>query len=278
MSSAEMASIVSESLRVDIVRYLAQSRKQYTGPWRIEEFDHRRKGTGFSHEELVDCLHALLADPGNPACRDLMMRACRQNVPYIIAGQEIAYLRDALIRLAIQDGNTDAVGAVVAFFDALEDALAKIYLTGFLDSLSHRNDVRLRHIGLLAEKNLLIHFEKHLDWLKQLTAAVSVRDRAAMPEARHDHCEFGKWLHGEGTKLVRDKSHYTHLVETHAAMHHVVEEIDGMMGQSYDSLPLYALMRKAENYSLDQGSDDGSSDPAFAGAGDDQPARDFARH
>ncbi|MBU1224158.1 MAG: sensor domain-containing diguanylate cyclase [Gammaproteobacteria bacterium] len=255
MSSAELASIVSESLRQDMVRYFAESRKLYTGPWRIEEFDHRRTGPGFSHEELVDCLHALLVDPGSLACRDLMMRMCRQNVPYVIAGQEVSYLRDALIRLAIRDGNTDAVSAIVAFFDALEDALAKIYLTGYLDVLSHRNDMRLRHIGLLAEKNLLIHFEKHLDWLKQLTAAVSVRDRVAMPEARHDRCEFGKWLHGEGTRIVRDKSHYTHLVETHAAMHRVVEEIDGMMGQPCDSLPIYALMKKAENYSLDIGNE-----------------------
>jgi diguanylate cyclase (GGDEF)-like protein len=255
MSSGELASVVSESVRQDVVRYFQQARSQYVGPWHIEEFEQHRTSPGFDQGELVDCLQQLLANHDDPACRELMTRMCGQNVPFMIVAHELSHLRDMLIRLATVDGNVKAVSAIMAFFDVLEDSLAKIYLTGFLGTLSHRNSVRLRHISALAEKNLLIHFEKHLDWLKQLTAAVSARDRAAMPEAHHERCEFGKWLHGEGAKLVRDRSHYTHLVEIHAAMHHVVDEIAGMVGLASDSLPLYALMKKAENHSLDLGNE-----------------------
>lgn len=255
MCGDELASFVTESVRQDMARYFLQANSRYVGPWHIEEFEPHRTRPGFDQRELVDCLQQLLTDHDSPACLELMMRMCGQNVPFMIVAHELAHLRDLLIRLAADDGNVDGVSAILAFFDVLENSLAKIYLTGFLGELGHRNSVRLRHIAALAEKNLLVHFEKHLDWLRQLTVAVSARDRAAMPEAHHERCEFGKWLHGEGARLVRDRSHYTHLVETHAAMHHVVDEIDGMIGLTSDSLPLYALMKKAENYSLDLGNE-----------------------
>lgn len=255
ISGDELASVVTESVRQDMGRYFRQARNQYVGPWHIEELEQHRTSPGFEQEELVDCLQQLLADHDSPACHELMTRMCGQNVPFMIVAHELSHLRDLLIRLAAGDSNMDAVGAIMTFFDVLEDTLAKIYLAGFLGTLGHRNNVRLRHISALAEKNLLIHFEKHLDWLKQLTVAVSGRDRSAMPEAHHERCEFGKWLHGEGAKLMRDRSHYMHLVETHAAMHHVVDEIAGMVGLASDSLPLYALMKKAENYSLDLGNE-----------------------
>jgi len=255
MSSGELASVVTESVRQDMTRYLLQARSQYIGPWHIEEFEQHRSCPGFDQAELVDCLQLLLTDHDSTACRDLMTRMCGQNVPFMIVAHELSHLRDMLIRQASGDDNVGAVGAIMAFFDMLEDTLAKIYLTGYLGALGHRNSVRLRHIAALAEKNLLVHFEKHLDWLRQLTVAVSARDRAAMPEAHHERCEFGKWLHGDGARLVRDRSHYTYLVETHAAMHNVVHEIDGMIGLTGDSLPLYALMKKAENYSLDLGNE-----------------------
>ncbi len=246
---------VTESVRHDMGRYFELAGSQYVGPWYVEEFGQHRLDSGFDLAQLVDCLQQLLADHGSAACIELMTRVCGGNVPFTIAARELSHLRDLLIRLASEDGNMDAVRAIMAMFGLLEDALARIYLAGFLGTLGHRNSIRLRHISALAEKNLLVHFEKHLDWLRQLTAAVSTRDRAALPEAHHERCEFGKWLHGEGAKLVRDPNHYTHLVEIHTAMHRVVDEIAGMIGGTSDSLPLYALMKRAENYSLDLGNE-----------------------
>lgn len=255
LSSSELAAVVDESVRQDVLRYFQLARGRYVGPWHIEEYAQHQTNPGFDHEELVDGLHRLLLVHDNLACIELMARMYERKVPFMIVAHELAHLRDQLIRLAIEDDNVDAVSAIIPLFDMLEDSLAKVYLNGFLGELGHRNNVRLRHIAGLAEKNLLVHFEKHLDWLRQLTSAVSVRDRLAMPEAHHERCEFGKWLHGEGVHLVRDKSHHRHLVELHAAMHRVVPEIDRMIGQASDSLPLYALMKKAENYSLDMGNE-----------------------
>ncbi len=246
----------ADPIRHDMGRYFAQLGGRRADPWRVEEFGER--GPGFGHGELVACLQRVLTDPADGAfaeLSELMTRTCARNVPFSMVVHELSHLGDRLTRLAAAEGNLDAIGAIIAFFDELKDMLARIYLRSFLGVLGHRNNVRLHHIAALAEKNLLVHFEKHLDWLKQLTLAVSARDGAAMPEAHHERCEFGKWLHGEGAALVRDRSHHTQLVEMHAAMHGVVDEIAGMMGRQRDSLPLYALMKKAENYSLDIGNE-----------------------
>jgi diguanylate cyclase (GGDEF)-like protein len=251
------AEAFAEPVRQDMGRYFARAAGPGTGPWRIEEFGER--SPGFGHDDLIACLQRLLtgqeADGAFTELSELMTRACVRNVPFPIVVHELAFLRDRLTRLAVEEGNLDAIGAIIVFFDELKDMLARIYLGSFLGALGHRNNVRLRHIAALAEKNLLVHFEKHLDWLKQLTQAVSARDGEAMPEAHHERCEFGKWLHGEGASLVRDQSHHAHLVDMHAAMHRVVDEIADMMGHQRDSLPLYALMKKAENYSLDIGNE-----------------------
>lgn len=255
LTRARLSELIPEPVRQDMLQYFLRARSRYSGPWHVEEFGQRAGRPGFDHEELVDGLHRLLIDHDSAACIELMQRMHGRKVSFMIVAHELSHLRDMLIRLAVEDDNVDAVSANIGFFDMLEDALATVYLTGYLCELSHRNNVRLRHIAGLAEKNLLIHFEKHLEWLRQLTGAVSERDRIAMPEAHHDHCEFGKWLHGEGALLVRDKSHHAHLLELHAAMHRLVPEIERMIGQPGDSLPLYALMKKAEKYSLDMGNE-----------------------
>jgi diguanylate cyclase (GGDEF)-like protein len=252
---SDLELVVAASTRHDVLQYLRLAGQQDAAPWHILEFELHRAGSSIGQGQIVDCLQRLLNDQRSVGCIELMSRMYARNVPFTIAARELAHLRDRLIRLAAGDRNMETVRAIMTLFDALEDALAGVYLGGFLGSLRHRNSVRLRHISTLAEKNLLVHFEKHLDWLGQLTTAVAGRDPAAMPEPHHERCEFGKWLHGEGARLVRDRSHYAHLVETHAAMHHVVNEIGAMLGRTGDSLPLYALMKKAENYSLDLGNE-----------------------
>ncbi len=255
LSSVELAAAVPEPVRGNMLRYFLQIRSSGDSPSPVEESGGHPSASGFDHEELVSGLHRLLHQHDCEGCVELMTRLHARKVSFVIVSHRLAHLRDRLIRQAMQARDLDAIGAFIAFFDGIEGALARVYLSGYLLELEHRNGVRLRHIAALAEKNLLLHFEKHLDWMRQLTAAVAARDRHAMPEAHHECCEFGKWLHGEGARLVRDRSHYTHLVELHAAMHGLVPEIGRFIGQSDDSRPLYALLKKAENYSLDMGNE-----------------------
>ena len=238
-----------------LCRLFEQHHGSYAGSNLIQELDHRKISSAFDQRELVHCLVKALSEGGNMGCITLVTRMCLNNVPFIIVSHEISYLRDTLIKLAIREGDPAAITSTVQFFYPLENELAAVYLENFLSMLKQRNHVRLRHLSALNEKNLLVHFEKHLTWMDRLTDAVSERNRAAMPEVHHDECDFGKWLHRDGKALIRDKSHYNHLVETHAAMHATVGELDEVMAEEFDNIHIYALLKKAENFSLDIGNE-----------------------
>jgi diguanylate cyclase len=241
--------------RHGLIRLFERYRDQYTGSPLAGECGQRHPHQNFNQAELVGCLVEALVDDTEEACLALVARMCQANVPFMIVAHEVAYLRDVLIHLAVKENDTATVSSAVTFFDHLIDDLAKEFLQDFLKLLASRNHGRLRHISELTEKNLLVHFEKHLHWMEQLTGAVAERDVQVMPETHPERCEFGKWLHSDGAALIRDKSHYRQIVGIHDAMHHVVQEMVPVMGRESDSLPLYALLKKAENHSLDLGNE-----------------------
>ncbi|MDR3394036.1 MAG: sensor domain-containing diguanylate cyclase [Parasulfuritortus sp.] len=243
-----------ETDRAGLIRLFDSYRSRYIGSQLIDDCS-RQAGACVSQEELVGCLEAALVNGDEKTCRDLVARMCRDNVPFMIVAHEIAYLRDALIKLAVEADESNLVTAAVTFFDDLQDHLAQVFLDDFLKILRTRNHVRLQHIAALSEKNLLVYFERHLAWMEKLTEAVATRDVTAMPEMDHQNCEFGQWLHNEGMALIRDRSHYKEIVRIHADMHGVVPDIRNAMAGGADSLPILARLKKAENHSLDLGSE-----------------------
>jgi diguanylate cyclase (GGDEF)-like protein len=238
-----------------LLKLFQQYRGSYAGSMLSEEFEQLKVHSGFSQEELVSGLIQALFEGDASACLELVSRMCQNNVPFMIVAHEITFLRDTLVKQAIKKGYSDAITSTFTLFADLERALADVYLKDFLSILSKRNNVRLRHISALTEKNLLVHFEKHLIWMDRLAKAVAARDIVAMPDVEPDKCDFGKWLYSDGAALIRDKSHYQHLLESHASMHDVTKEICHVLGKDRDSLHLYALLKKAENYSLDLGNE-----------------------
>ncbi len=207
-------------------------------------------------EDVLNCLAAALIHDDFAACEHWIARLYSDDVPFMIIVNELANFRDNLIKLAANASDMATVHDAVIFFDAFKDRLASLYLVHFLHNLEGRNHVRLRHISSLSEKNLLIHFESHLQWMKQLVDAVSARNHATMPETHHELCEFGTWLHQHGRTLIRDESHYQLIDRIHAAMHDVVKDIEEVLDKDSDRhLPLLALMKKTERHSLDLGNE-----------------------
>ena len=207
-------------------------------------------------EDVLNCLAAALVHDDFTACEHWIARLYSDDVPFMIIVNELANFRDNLIKLAANANDMATVHDAVVFFDAFKDRLASLYLVHFLHNLEGRNHVRLRHISSLSEKNLLIHFGSHLQWMKQLVDAVSTRNHATMPETHHELCEFGAWLHQHGRTLIRDESHYQLIDRIHAAMHDVVKDIEEVLEKDSDRhLPLLALMKKTERHSLELGNE-----------------------
>ena len=223
---------------------------------RMDELASEPGQVAIRREDVLNCLAAALVHDDFTACEHWIARLYSDDVPFMIIVNELANFRDNLIKLAANASDMATVHDAVIFFDAFKDRLASLYLVHFLRNLEGRNHVRLRHISSLSEKNLLIHFESHLQWMKQLVDAVSARNHATMPETHHELCEFGTWLHQHGRTLIRDESHYQLIDRIHAAMHDVVKDIEEVLDKDSDRhLPLLALMKKTERHSLDLGNE-----------------------
>lgn len=223
---------------------------------RMDELASEPGQVAIRREDVLNCLAAALVHDDFTACEHWIARLYSDDVPFMIIVNELANFRDNLIKLAANANDMATVHDAVVFFDAFKDRLASLYLVHFLRNLEGRNHVRLRHISSLSEKNLLIHFESHLQWMKQLVDAVSARNHATMPETHHELCEFGAWLHQHGRTLIRDESHYQLIDRIHAAMHDVVKDIEEVLEKDSDRhLPLLALMKKTERHSLELGNE-----------------------
>ncbi|HNF90244.1 MAG TPA: diguanylate cyclase [Thiobacillaceae bacterium] len=223
---------------------------------RMDELASEPGQVAIRREDVLNCLAAALVHDDFTACEHWIARLYSDDVPFMIIVNELANFRDNLIKLAANANDMATVHDAVVFFDAFKDRLASLYLVHFLRNLEGRNHVRLRHISSLSEKNLLIHFGSHLQWMKQLVDAVSTRNHATMPETHHELCEFGAWLHQHGRTLIRDESHYQLIDRIHAAMHDVVKDIEEVLEKDSDRhLPLLALMKKTERHSLELGNE-----------------------
>jgi len=204
---------------------------------------------------IKDCLSVALAGEDGIRCHEMLEQLAGEGTPFMLFSHQFGVLRNLVIKLALEERSLDETKSLVALFEDMEEEFAAVYLRVFLNRLGTRNHMRLSHIQALSDKNLLSYFESHLEWMARLVEAASARDTSLMPELDHRHCQFGTWLNGEGGRLIRDRSHIGQIAKLHEAMHHVVAEVSEIMSHRRASGPTYALLKKAETYSLELGNE-----------------------
>lgn len=204
---------------------------------------------------IKDCLDKALNHGEKSECQQMIEELARDGTPFMLFSHQFGVLRNLIVKLVLERSALDDAKAIFTLFEEMEEAFAAAYLRVFLQRLSTRNHSRLSHIRVLSDKNILIYFESHLEWIAQLLAAVTARSPSAMPELDHLRCAFGTWLNGDGAELIRDKNHLAQICKLHQSLHHVITEICAIMEHRRSSGPIYALLRKAETYSLELGNE-----------------------
>ena len=204
---------------------------------------------------IKHCLAQALASSEEMQCNAMIEELAGEGTPFMLFSHQFGVLRNLLIKQALAQRTLLETRKIIALFEEMEEQFASVYLRVFLSRLGSRNHLRLSHIQALSDKNILIYFESHLEWVKQLVAAVTTRDQLLMPELDPVCCQFGGWLNTEGSRLIRDKSHIAQIRKLHEALHHVVLEVSGIMQHRRASGPIYALLKKAETYSLELGNE-----------------------
>ncbi len=204
---------------------------------------------------IMECLRETLNSGDETRCHAMIEELAGDNTPFTLFSHQFGVLRNLLIKLTLARGAIDEASKTISLFEAMEDGFAAIYLRVFLNRLGTRNHLRLMHIRNLNDKNLLVYFENHLEWVAHLVEAVDKRAPESMPEMNPGACQFGLWLKDEGYRLIRDRSHAAQISSLHESMHHVVSEIGEIMNRKHVSAPIYAMLKKAETYSLELGNE-----------------------
>jgi diguanylate cyclase (GGDEF)-like protein len=204
---------------------------------------------------IMHCLREAVSNDDETRCHAIVEQLAGSDTPFMLFAHQFGVLRNYLVKQALNQGNIDEVRLAMTMFEDMEEGFASIYLRVFLNRLGTRNHLRLSHIRALSDKNLLSYFESHLEWMARLVEAVRMRSPDDMPELDPTRCQFGRWLGGEGARLIRDQSHVRQVSELHDAMHHVVAEVGAIMEHKRVSGPIYALLKKAETFSLELGNE-----------------------
>ncbi len=204
---------------------------------------------------IKDCLNETLETGDDSHCRQIIEELASDNTPFTLFLHQFSVLRNLIIKRALGRGAFEEATMAMELFEAMEEGFAAVYLRVFLNRLGTRNHLRLSHIRDLNDKNLLVYFESHLEWMARLVESVTNRQVEKMPELDPQSCQFGLWLNEEGPRLIRDRSHTTQIRKLHESMHHVVAEVSSVMTHQRASGPIYALLKKAETYSLELGNE-----------------------
>ncbi|MCE1239052.1 MAG: sensor domain-containing diguanylate cyclase [Azonexaceae bacterium] len=204
---------------------------------------------------IKDCLAEAINCGDESRCRTMIRQLADSDTPFLLFAHQFGILRNLLVKEALETGDIALARQAITLFEMMEENFAATYLEVFLNRLGTRNHLRLGHIRSLSDKNILTYFESHLEWIARLVEAVARRQTGALPELDPNACQFGCWLNGDGGRLIRDRSHIAQIRQLHESMHNVVGEVGNLLEHERASGPIYALLKKAETFSLELGNE-----------------------
>ncbi len=176
------------------------------------------------------------------------------DIPYTIMSNEIYGLENILIsKMPEHVANKDLL-MLVKLFKHINNKVAYQYLLKYIDKLISLNNVRRSSLSELVGKNLMNHYDAHLIWLSDLAQHIKEGDKHLFPETDDTMCAFGKWLHGDGKKLIENNSKYKSIDNLHKNLHLFAKKIYAILGVGeYHILMTY--LEKCELISLSIGTE-----------------------
>ncbi len=148
------------------------------------------------------------------------------DIPYMFVYGELLTISRNLMKLLAGDGDLENLQRLSVYFDKLENQITIAYFHKFLRRLAAKNHLRLSHISNLVEKNLIIHYQRHIEWMIQLIDYVEhAGDELPYPELKHNNCAFGKWLHNASVPYIITTSHFKEVGNLHRALHDLASEV-----------------------------------------------------
>jgi diguanylate cyclase len=175
-------------------------------------------------------------------------------IPYVIVTNEIYGLKGLLISKMSEYSAHSNVLELLKITDKINNRVALAYLTEYINKLISSNNVRISSLADLVEKNIIMHYESHLVWLSKLANLIKHSQKEGFVELDDTMCEFGRWLHGEGKKIIHNNSKYKSIENLHKNLHLFAKNIYDYMDQGEQHV-LINYLEKCELISLSIGTE-----------------------
>ncbi|MCI4407060.1 MAG: sensor domain-containing diguanylate cyclase [Sulfuricurvum sp.] len=224
----------------------------------IKEFHCDYAHTISEHKTLFISLFGSKTAAESEERTDEFVHFCVTNdIPYMFVYGELLTISRNLMRLFAQEGDVENIKRLSIYFDTLEHQITIAYFHKFLRRLAVKNHIRLSHLSNLVEKNLMIHYQQHIEWMIKLIDFVQHLDDAyPYPELNHTLCSFGKWLHDASIPYIITTSHFKEVGLLHQNLHDLASDVIAQTkGGVMKPKNLIHLMHRIDYISLEIGNE-----------------------
>ena len=202
--------------------------------------------------------HICLGDLENTykVCRDLIDFNIELSIPYIMLTHELMNLQKLIIERLIVKNAKDEIYELYKLYLSFENFIAQNYLDKYTKILQSKNNLRIASLTDIYEKDIINHYQAHLEWLNDLAKAVEFRNSKFFPQTNHTLCTFGKWLHDSGKTVIQNNSKFKSISKQHENLHLMAKQINNYISKKEENNHiLLTYLEKCEMLSLSLGTE-----------------------
>ncbi|MCX6072780.1 MAG: sensor domain-containing diguanylate cyclase [Campylobacterales bacterium] len=178
------------------------------------------------------------------------------DIPFMFVYSELLTIYRSLIRTLSQEEDLENIKKLDHYFDELEMQITEAYFHKFLRRLATKNHLRLSHITNLIEKNMMIHYQHHIEWMIQLINYIeNYEDEYPSPEMNPRNCSFGKWLHTMSIRSIAS-TNFQEVNRLHESLHTLaLDVVLQCQNRTQTARTLIHLMQRINYISLEIGNE-----------------------
>lgn len=228
---------------------------EYEGYLGNSNFDYARAIN--HHKELfIALLASTNAEDATDKTEEFVHFCVTHEIPYMFVYGELLTIARNLMGILAKEGDLENLKKLNIYFDNLEHEITIAYFHKFLRRLAAKNHLRLSHIANLVEKNLMIHYQQHIEWLISLISYIENHCKTSYPELDHCLCKFGKWLHNTSIPYIVTTSHFKEVTRLHQSLHDAASDVVGQCQQLIQKPKhLIHLLQRLDYISLEIGNE-----------------------
>lgn len=189
--------------------------------------------------------------------KELVHFTIEHEISYLFLFSELITVARKLLGSLVEKEDFEHIAEINCFFADHEDRITALYLEKFLNQLVHKNELRISHITLMADKKFMVHYESHIKWVLDLIVYIKTNEfEDNYPELNPDLCQFGKWMHSTTTSYLLTSSHFKVIERLHINLHDLAANvINYCKSRVVRPATLIHLMQRIDYYSLEIGNE-----------------------